>query len=352
MTRAWVVLRPMDVVEFRDGRPFTARLTSSARTTMPRPTSTAGAIGAAFGREPATIEGPVLVRSVGGTSTLLLTCPGDVVFDHEQPLLLARPQTAGPAPSGGTVTTDLGSRDDLPHDWRLPSGEKGEAKPVLLDADQMGLYLSADPSLLDHAESSHRLTEVLRTERRVGLARAGRAARVGFLYAAEFLRFDDNDARYGFACRVTFTDEQDSPAAARVVRLGGEARQAEVSVLAADDRAAPALPPAPDAFPGGRLLLYLATPAIFANGWLPDDLGGGRVVSAVVGRPEVAASWLRGERSAEPVRWAAPAGSVYFLQFGTDLDAEGFAKHHGTCLRQSDDRLRTAGFGMCLIGRW
>ena len=27
-------------------------------------------------------------------------------------------------------------------------------------------------------------------------------------------------------------------------------------------------------------------------------------------------------------------------------------QYHGRCLPQADDRLRTAGFGMCLTGRW
>lgn len=351
MSEAWVTLRPLDVVEFRDGRPFAASLASSARTTFPRPTSTAGAIGAAFGREPNRVEGPLVLQTIGDRRSLLFTVPADLVFDEADPGL-ARPSDPTTSLPASGITTDLDGRSDRDGEWRLPEG-RGEGLAVVLDTRQMELYLDDAPAFLSSLEGPNRLTpfsEVLRTESRIGLARSGRTARDGFLYRAEFMRFDD-DATFSFACRVTFEDV-DLPVANQVVRLGGEARQAEVTVIPADGPGAPRLPDPPSHFPGGRVLLYLATPAIFGGGWKPDGLGPGRVVSAVVGRPAVAASWLTGRRSAEPVRWGAPAGSVYFLQFDSEHEAAELARRHGTCLEQVDDRLRTAGFGMCLIGRW
>jgi CRISPR-associated protein (Cas_Cmr3) len=123
---------------------------------------------------------------------------------------------------------------------------------------------------------------------------------------------------------------------------------------------APRLPSAPDSFPGGRLLLYLATPAVFSQGWRPDLADtGATLVGAAVGGPEVIAS-ARPHRATGRVgnaqlMSAAPAGSVYFLQFPEPdagrAAAEYARRQHGRALVQTVDVLATAGFGLALAGR-
>src|SRR5262249_46935124 len=113
----------------------------------------------------------------------------------------------------------------------------------------------------------------------------------------------------------------DAPARAlaRTVRLGGEGRRALVHVDPPIGERV--FPPCPEDFPDGRLLLVLATPAAFADGWRPrdEDLRGAYLVAAAVGGPEAVAmgrpDHTSGGISRTRLVWMAAAGSVYLLRF-------------------------------------
>jgi CRISPR-associated protein Cmr3 len=112
------------------------------------------------------------------------------------------------------------------------------------------------------------------------------------------------------------------------VRLGGDGRAAAVQTLGT------ALPePDYNAIASARhCRLVLATPGIFANGWLPDgvtqatdggyrfDLHGvcGKLVCAAVPRAEVVSGWDLAQWRPKAAQRAAPAGSVYWLD---EMDA-------------------------------
>ncbi len=383
MSAAWVFLRPLDVVSFRDGRPFSAGLTSTARSTLPRPTSTGGAIKTVFGTEPVSIEGPVLVDPTE-PATLLLPAPADLVVDeHTGSATRLHPDNPDASTPPGVVTdldphdAPAGGAEGLAGKLRLLYGE-GEPVAAYLPADTLGRYLQGDPS--DALEAVAReaagsagpggLTPFVR-ERRVGLARhsrsetAGRTAVTGFFYLAEFLRVPDTAATVetsiGFACRVTFEGDVPEPRS-RIVKLGGEGRQAEVTVRPIMDGDRFGLPAPPvgiggDSDDGGGderdVVLYLATPAVFADGWMPPVGDGTRIMAACVSGPEAVASWAPERNQPRPLRWAVGAGSVYFLRFADGPTASTFvADWHGRCLPQAHDRLRTVGFGLCLTGKW
>jgi len=196
-------------------------------------------------------------------------------------------------------------------------------------------------------------------ERRVGLAREDdRTARDGMLYAAEHLRplvADGVDA-VGFAVGCIAAPRTDL---AGTVFFGGEGRRAAVHAWEDAGDVGP-LPPRPsEPFDDGRLAMYLATPAALSWGWRPADaeLRGASLVAAAVGDPQVVAMARPERRSGglthRRLLWCAPAGSVYFLKFANPADAAAAATAwHGQCLTQTDETLRTAGFGLALTGRW
>jgi CRISPR-associated protein Cmr3 len=112
------------------------------------------------------------------------------------------------------------------------------------------------------------------------------------------------------------------------VRLGGDGRAAAVRQVAVD-------PVAVDyaALCRDRCCrIVLATPGLFAQGWLPDgatrDADGSvrfardgvraRLVAAAVARAEVVSGFDLARWRPKPAERAAPAGSVYWLD---DLDA-------------------------------
>jgi|SRR5579875_2502510 len=157
--------------------------------------------------------------------------------------------------------------------------------------------------------------------------------------------------------------------------LGGERRMARLEPVDADPWPAPMLPPAG----GRRLRLLLATPALFAHGWQPGWLkeeNGAligtpprlsdqadpvplpklRLVAAAVGRPvPVSGWWIGGKGSGpRPVRYAVPAGSVYFFELadpGASLTEETL---RALWLRPLSDetRDRRDGYGLTLPGVW
>jgi CRISPR-associated protein Cmr3 len=207
-------------------------------------------------------------------------------------------------------------------------------------------------------------------EPRIGLARdRDRAARDGLLYQATHLRPDDGVAAL---VECVIPDEwQRLPEGP--TPLGGRGRLADVSVVDGVG-----WPHRPDVFPDGRVLVYVATPAIWRTPWAAGptqaaQLGwrfpvpeGADLVAAAVGEPQpvATASPREGMAATRALRWAVPAGSVYLLAFAGSTPAERALRAlawadraHGTAEgmtvgRVPGDKLATAGYGVVLTGVW
>ncbi len=108
------------------------------------------------------------------------------------------------------------------------------------------------------------------------------------------------------------------------LRLGGDGRAAAIHVVAANL-------PEPDfavIAQARRCRLVLATPGLFAQGWLPTgvsqaadgtlsfDLHGvrGKLICAAVPRAEIISGWDLAKWQPKPAQRAAPTGSVYWLE--------------------------------------
>ena len=350
---SWLVLEPLDTFAARDGRAFDAGVHAVARATAPQPATVAGAVGAAFGAPPgagadraqrgrtvpAEVRGPVVVREYNGRWLPLLAMPRDVGYD-EQSRQWVRLKPDGDLDG---VAHDLGG-------LRLLGGDgDGDVKDKWWTSTTLAQYLDGDDSDLEPTD------EPWQVERRVGLARDdNRMAAEGMLYVAEHLR---PAGRVGFAALCVDPPTRELMPS---VPLGGEGRRARVhrcvdGVLPA----APTLPDPPRSLPHGRLLVYLATPAVFSHGWRPadEDLRGGELVAAAVGGPQVTAM-SRPDRRTGGVShgrliWAVAPGSVYLLRYPDEQAAlDAAAAWHGRTLPQADETLRTAGFGLALTGRW
>ncbi len=354
---AWVILEPLDTVSIRDGRNFAAGTHSTGRASTPSPSTIAGAIGAAYGANPGTVSGPVVVRRLEQSWRRYFPVPRDVVSDPDDQWRLLGPveSSASGSPVHGAVVHDLSA--DV-------------AEVTLGDGDPLGGWWETNQLqqyLRERANWSQWLRDLQNftngrdrwlpwtVEGRVGLTRnTERMGVEGYLYETEHLR-PCRDAAFAAWC----TDLPEG-APRKTIRLGGEARRAEVSVYSDSDTSSPSWPKRPGDFPGGRLLLYLATPAVFSDGWRPDDaLRGYRteLVSAVVDGPDVITTATVDETTAvvkaSRLLWAVSAGSVYYLRFPTSALASAFAEDwHGRCLHQAEDVYRTAGFGLALMGGW
>ncbi|MEU7889805.1 type III-B CRISPR module-associated Cmr3 family protein [Microbispora bryophytorum] len=354
MRQTWVALEPLDTIAIRDGRAFDAGTHSQARTVPPSPATTAGAIGAAYGaaagagrRDPASrgrdlperIHGPFVARREGAAWRTCWPLPRDIVQVGSVMMRLL------PSPLNDGESTDLG----LP---MVLSDDDAGGEPVegWWGADELGDYLSdgvVSADLEDFWDSPGH-PGPWRSERRVGLARTEeRTAAEGMLYASQHLRLARDHA---LVVRCLGGPDRELP---RMVNLGGRGRRAQL--IPATQVAFPQ--PVTD-FPGGRLLLYLATPAVFPGGvWHPDlsRWPGTQLIAAAVGTPQVVTTAIpdRGAVGGGLLMWAVPAGSVYYLQFpNAQAAAEAAEELLDNSLDQAEDWLRTAGFGFALTGRW
>jgi CRISPR-associated protein Cmr3 len=363
---AWLAFTPRDTVFVRDGRSFNAAVDASAQTVLPGPTTMAGAVGAAFGisraelraalaaggpgtRVTEEVRGPVLARRDGDAWTPYFPFPADLVkakYASEPYVyrLMPREQQGG---------TDLGG---VRH-WLMPPDGLDDVEPIkgwipghVLAGYLAGTLPAADGTPLEDFQPLRHgaeLADPFRQEARVGLAREDRRVRAGFLYQAAHLRFEED---WAFLAEYTAAAGFDRPAKPHV-QFGGKGRLADVEPAAAGWPA--------QGQGGKRVLVYLATPAVWAGGWELPVPDGAALVTAATGEPQPSASLAPGpgwDRTRE-LRWAAPAGSVYLLEFGNAGDgARWAAGQHGRALDRrvpaQPDLLRTAGFGVALTGAW
>jgi hypothetical protein len=358
-TTQWVAFEPRDTVLVRDGRQFDAGLDATAEPTLPGPSTVAGAVYAAYGGrepEPTAVRGPLFAQQSPVGWTTYLPVPRDVVVPPYGAEVLQRLR---PRPAGATVT-------DLSGDcvqWLVGEGDtlsgwvSGQTLSDYLTGQLFQPYGEALVADRDRVAVRGELEPLLVAEARVGLARdRQRMVRDGMLYQVTHLRAADGAA---LLVQCVLPDGWDrSPQGP--TPLGGRGRLADVHVVKGVD-----WPPGPQVFPDGRVLVYVATPAIWRTGWkipLPDDTD---LVAAAVDAPQpiATASPRRGMAATRALRWAVPAGSVYLLAFrgkpgqaadraarwARDVHGKQYGMDHG---RAPDDKLITAGFGVVLTGVW
>lgn len=153
------------------------------------------------------------------------------------------------------------------------------------------------------------------------------------------------------------------------LRLGGDGRSAHYCRVEFK-------PPVATDIPGkqGSFRLILQTPALFAQGWLPDGVTrqadgshrlqrpgfSARLACAALGRRDVISGWDLHQWAPKPAQAAAPAGSVYwFDQFDGcpgKLAAwvqNGLCPHDSPQARDPQQHIRRAeGYNCALLAAW
>ena len=361
----WLSVEPLDTVMVRDGRRFDAGVSARAEATAPPPSTFGGALHTALGGRIDEVSGRVdeihgyVVSTDAG---LVFPPPADVVRHEGRHRRLRAEQRPG------DEKWDL----DLDDGHRLSHALAGDGEPLTdkwVTAGGLRAWLRAEPPYAPGAELGDApglVDPPWQPEPRLGLARHWDGeligtSRSGLLYTMSHLR-----PQRGTRFLVPFTNGDEPKLRRDLVPLGGRGRLAHVELNAGR---MPGLPEAPDGFPGGRLTVYLATPALFGVDddapnaaharadvwWAPDEAV--LCALALPGLVPIAtASDRPGGVHADTRRlmWAAPAGTVFYLRFDDDASAKRWSKaNHGFLLPgASNSPLRTAGFGLCLTGSW
>lgn len=343
MVMTWLAIEPLDTVMVRDGRGFDAGTAATAVSTAPPPSTLGGAIRTAVGTDiDGYLVGPIVTTGADGP---VFPTPQDIVRgDNDEIWRLAVRRTQL------DELTDLG--DAFSHVL------VGEGDPVggYLDADGLADWLRGDGECAPAGRvaagwwQSRYARSPWHVENHIGLALrsdgtlAG-TAEAGMLYSAAHLRpMEGMGFLVGCVAPSTVTVIND------LVPLGGQGRLAQVREVDQPD-----LPGVPEDFPGGRVAVYLATPALLDDvRWHPPAA----VLCAVaLGGPQplATASPREGLWRTRRLHWAVPAGTVYYLDFGDPEAAREWAHcHHGGLLpdQLANVRMVNAGFGTCLTGRW
>lgn len=369
-------LSAVDTLFFRDGTPFASEGTSQADVGgmfPPTPESVAGALRAALarcngwdGKErrwPPSLN-PVLGDGPDDLGSLMFE--GPFVLEDGVPLVPVPRHVVGltegekwrPAAllaPGSPVACDLGEAVRLP-------GVVGDASRVepakLKPGTGWWMRLDALPSVLRGGLPPGGALvpqECLwRVERRIGLGRdfERRTAEEGKLYSARFVR---PSARVAIGARVSGVPGEWRLPLGLLIPLGGEGRFVECEPW--EPGAALSVPEMPvrDAFSTGRVMVVALTPLVLPDavvrGAAPiPELGGARVLSACLDRPQRIGGWNSLARAPSPTRSVVPAGSVLFceLERGSRLATMEWPRDR---LPRIGERI-AHGYGAVAIGVW
>ena len=215
----------------------------------------------------------------------------------------------------------------------LQSQEQVEDVSGLIDEISLNEYLLRN-SVPERLLYDH---EYLKEEPKIGIGRNDRtrASDEGMLYRVGMKRMLQLRLAVGYG---------GFDISGNLMRLGGEGKSVSVSVLEQEPSVRK-----PNNLSSKFFKLYLATPAIFREGWRPSpEKIPGELIAAVVGRTLSIGGFdmkpKNGKRPCpKPMRRAVPAGSVYYYR-GSIRDVAGL---HATSI---SDYGSEQGYGIVYIG--
>lgn len=397
-------IEPLDVLLFRKSQPFAAGESSRATSAFPpSPVPFQGAIRTAILRglglpferlraqsqasdpqvahaieligDPFTegdfgrlrLRGPHLARRKDNRYQVLFPAPRSALWEERtgqlRPLIPVGREQIGEIRSGGGDTS-------VPSIHSLALDCDGPGEPM------QGLWLtdSALCSFLAQERTARvsplRDEDLFTIERRSGieLDKATRTASKGKLYGIDFIRLQPS---VGFLMEVELysdggTELADLLPAEGFLHLGGERRVVHYqSVEKTQINEYGSLLSPPSQISAWFTLLFI-TPAFFRTetpgdpGWIPswidkDTMEGGppgaprfRIHCAVVGKPIPVGGWDLAKRQPKPLRWAVPAGTMYYCEW-LKGNSENIEAYHAKAISELH---KEVGMGQVLVGRW
>ncbi|MFE4569850.1 type III-B CRISPR module-associated protein Cmr3 [Paenibacillus chitinolyticus] len=354
----------VDTFFFRNASPFDADLSQSASSLFPPfPSVYAGALRYADttpGRSSSVISRALKIGFSGlmVDGRLLLPRPLDTwvspSFKLERLSLVPSPVGSSPLPYCLTPVTLTEDKEVEPRGGGYV--EEADLSRYLEGADREALCLS--------------LSDFVKREGHVGIQidRSSGSSRSGLWYSIEKVRPVDACNR---RCSLVVEAEGVSVDTSSSIKLGGEARAASIRRLEREESFAPVTSSS------RYFKLYLAAPAIFKQGWLPwwiDPVTKEgvfaykkhrirvRLLSAAIGRHVAVGGFSMEKRHPKEMRYAVPAGSVYFFEIIEGEFKDAVKLFHRKCVSdyregygfvyRNWDRMRYCdrGYGYSLVG--
>ncbi len=355
-------LKPNDTFFFRDGRPFTRGEQSEGYSIdTPFPSTVMGALRTAYiafcGDMAQFTSGEM--KSIIGTKQSLagasIQIKGVFLGRGDGPLYYPTPRDlVSEKKSGNAILYPLSiesQHDTFPSSSKLStlltwdnSEMQVEHAGGYISYDNLRKYLLGETSGLTSEESSF-----IMDEPKVGIARSHRtlATDESMLYRINLKRFRNSE--FGFVVDV---DGIDRLPKSGLIKLGGEGKGFTYEVasqkpdpISVDDRST-----IRDMVrDSGKFKLYLATHAIFNDGWLPECFYGDiELITAAVGNYVTIGGWDVAHRRPKQAYRAVPAGSVYYFRLINDEKTDAILD----CLHYKNigDQRTQEGFGLAYVG--
>jgi CRISPR-associated protein Cmr3 len=388
----WLFLRPLDVLFLRDSKPFTAGEDHSARSLFPpSPHTVLGAIkskilsnelpkrGKSFEdfKNKNLDKNDALIKEVGDVKSYgNLRIKGPFLSKVRKsslstyfpiPLDLFQKETDSDLVLIKPLRNSLSAKFNDPilaTLWTKKMGVK-EIKGKVLSDDGLHSYLQGEhirDNLLETKEIYHR-------EYRIGIKLGKtRTPEEGMLYMSQVIRMHED------AGLLLWLDvNKEMLGSEGIMSLGGDGhgvfyedinhkrKMNGLSLLIGGEEIKKRIN-----VDNPRFKLYLISPAIFRNGWLPDFINTNilglnlKLVSACIGKPISIGGWDLASNEPKPMKKAVPPGSVYFFELFDRENIENvkdkiFKEFHFECgiQKYSDNpSLAQIGFGLTFVGTW
>jgi CRISPR-associated protein Cmr3 len=391
-----IFIEPSDVLLFRDGRPFSAGEGHRARSIFPpTPNTIQGVIRSKiladrcgryqqyrdgcldcseqnnctipdeigkpdkngrgnYGKM--NLKGALISKYHESKLTAYFPIPADVVQVKDKDNPAAEPKLEYLQPL--RLQQNPPGQNDLAHDLSLLW--TSETKPVEAISDYF-THQELQKYLLGEIPTDFMKTSKLyERESRFGIEvdNSKQIVQEGRLYQTEFIRCDKNIGLYVEIDGIQrLSDDPNS----QLVAIGGENRVASYSEVNQIDWGDLQKQLISKLKVSAGFKLYLATPTVFKQGWLPEWIDSlnfignyhgieVKLVATAIGRYQTIGGWDVAYNRPKPTNRAVSAGSVYY--FTTDASPEDIFKvFHWQNFADDNDDARI-GFGLGLIGTW
>jgi len=336
---------PQDVLFFRDAKPFDAGGDNTAMNHYPLPSVFYGALRTALmnndlegfkGEKYKEFIGTPIehgkFRSIGPftfkDSKIFFPIPKNVaqIEGDEKKYVMLKPYTKVQPTKIGKIT--------LQKLWHKSFDPIKAPEINYVDFETLTKILKGEIDKLEEVKTYH-------MENRIGikLDKDKNTAKERYIYRESTMRFLDN---CGFATFVE--NDQSKIDSVKSVFLGGERHIAFTKVENFD---------LPSNTLEKKIMIYLVTPAIFANGLLPKSFDGENItingvkcklISIANSKPITVSTFDIVKNKSRASKLAVPAGSVYFVETQGKISTNGFLTF--------TDEMEEYGFGRALIGGW
>ncbi|MGC9101202.1 MAG: type III-B CRISPR module-associated protein Cmr3 [Caldisericum sp.] len=358
-------IKPLDTLFFRDGRPFSMGAETWANPVFPPyPSTVYGAIRTWLIFEWGDLE----KFKKGELKEELGTLENKGSLKIKGPLLALEDTLYFPVPKD--LLKEKGKKDKNLYDIDLvnkpeifisdynlakclvnKSDTELEEADEFLNRDRLKNYLEGK-KIIRYTEKDELFTKELKT----GIKRSRKtlSTEEGYLYRIPMIKLYKKDKEASLYVEIEGLNNYPEKG---LIQLGGEGKTAQIEKI--QNSLLESLQNINFKFENRRFKIYLATPAIFKKGWLPDWIDESsfegefngiklKLIACAIGKFVLIGGWDLARKKPKPMYKAVPAGSVYYFEILDNSTPDKIKD--AFYLKNISDINSEEGFGLSLVG--